>query len=419
MPSSLNPPRPDPIGYDSQLGLDRSASPGESKYIQPFGEISKSISAYMQANPDLNPETKGAAYVKIIHDHGFSIGPNNTLGLAQGLPVMDKVITRQKYEAIRNNSNHHQTQTSPAINLLQDASALAAGLGPAIINTGIKAIAGLEGLATAVRPATAAVMQGEPLNNIVNSALQTSAKTIEQRIQTSSLKPAISFSAPTSEAISNVLNVSQNWLRANLGDGATTIAGVGLEAAMDLSMLKAVKVAAPAAGSMATQQALNSARVLDSLEAATHAKWATQTQAWREATSKVWQLELEAGKKAHPLMRHGDQVELPQLLTRANTGLTPDGVKNFPVDATRWFNNIDMLDAIEQTQAKFKAGDFGKGATASEAKYTFDMGKMVGEGYHRKSSIYGQTSSVFVKLNSRGLPITAYPEFPKRIKELK
>ena len=170
---------------------------------------------------------------------------------------------------------------------------------------------------------------------------------------------------------------------------------------------KAASVGGVVVADAATKLAVRGAWVFESLDAASQARWLAQTSSWRAATTELADLEILAGGKSHPLLRHGDQVELSQLQVRALTGMTPDGVQLKAVDSTRWLKNEDMLAAIKQAQAEFKAS----GGT----KTVFDVnaGKVVGEGYYGSSSTYAQATSVKVVLNSKGLPVTAYPVLPK------
>jgi hypothetical protein len=164
-----------------------------------------------------------------------------------------------------------------------------------------------------------------------------------------------------------------------------------------------VKAGGAAIADSATVLAIKAAKAFDSLDAASQAKWLSETSSWRSATTQLADMEMLAGKGSHPLLRHGDQVELKQLQERANVGVSPDGVNGNPVDSTKWLNNQDMLTAIKQAQAQFTASG-GK-----QLKYEADFGRVIGEGYYKGTTNYAQANKFLIALDKNGLPRTAYP----------
>jgi hypothetical protein len=111
-------------------------------------------------------------------------------------------------------------------------------------------------------------------------------------------------------------------------------------------VVKVASAGGVAIANATTTIAVRTAAAFESLDAASQARWMSQTTSWRAATTELADMELQAGSRAHPLLRHGDQVELAQLQQRALTGITPDGVAGRAVDSTRWLNNEDMLTAM-------------------------------------------------------------------------
>ncbi len=167
------------------------------------------------------------------------------------------------------------------------------------------------------------------------------------------------------------------------------------------------KTSTEVVGNATTTLVVAVAKTFDKLDVASQTKWLTETASWRAATSTLVDLEAQAGNSAHPLLRHGDQVELVQLKTRSMTGETPDGMQaSIPEASTRWLNNEDMLTAIKQAQTEFAK-------TNKVGPYTWDAGKVVGDGYYAGGVMYSKATEITVVLNSKGMPITAYPKLPK------
>jgi len=83
--------------------------------------------------------------------------------------------------------------------------------------------------------------------------------------------------------------------------------------------------------------------------------------------------EMEAASGGHFLSRHGAQTSLSSQYLRAVSGMTPEGVVMGEVNASRFFSNEIQLEAAKMAQARF--------ANTGEKAFTFDMGKLAGEGY--------------------------------------
>jgi RHS repeat-associated protein len=115
---------------------------------------------------------------------------------------------------------------------------------------------------------------------------------------------------------------------------------------------------------------------------------------------------MEAGTQgAHFLSRHGAQTTLQQQLTRAITGLTPDGVAGRAVASTRFLSNELQLEAYEAALAAYKPG---------MTKSVIDMGKAVGNGYSKGGGTVKTATSVQAYYNSSGEVITLFPVLPKK-----
>ena len=76
------------------------------------------------------------------------------------------------------------------------------------------------------------------------------------------------------------------------------------------------------------------------------------------------------------------------------------------VDATRWNSNADMAEALAKAETMYLANpkDFLTGAV------TFDMGRIVGDGYRAGTAEHMAAREVTVRFNLiTGKPYTAYP----------
>jgi RHS repeat-associated protein len=110
---------------------------------------------------------------------------------------------------------------------------------------------------------------------------------------------------------------------------------------------------------------------------------------------------------AHFLSRHGAQTTLQQQLTRATTGLTPDGVLGRALPSSRFHTHELQLEAFEKAQAAYTPAMAGKGTV-------IEMGKTVGEGYLRGGGAVRTSTRVQVYYNNNGEIITMYPLLPRR-----
>jgi RHS repeat-associated protein len=92
------------------------------------------------------------------------------------------------------------------------------------------------------------------------------------------------------------------------------------------------------------------------------------------ASSPRMQLaQLESKTGGHFLSRHGSQTSLSSQYMRAISGLSPDGEVSSSVNSSRFFSDKLQLEAVNQANAQF--------AATGKSTFTFDMGKLIGEGY--------------------------------------
>ena len=90
------------------------------------------------------------------------------------------------------------------------------------------------------------------------------------------------------------------------------------------------------------------------------------------AARELSQIEEQTG--GHFFSRHGAQTTIEQQLTRAKTGVAPDGYFNeIPPDATRFLTHEDQLEAVKQAQKIYKE--------TGQKSFNFAMKNEVGEGY--------------------------------------
>lgn len=132
-------------------------------------------------------------------------------------------------------------------------------------------------------------------------------------------------------------------------------------------------------------------------------------------TTILTQYEKESG--GHFMSRHGSQITDPQLIDRATKGIYPDMPNAIPqtrlVDATRWNSNADMAEAITKAEAMYKANP----SFYKDGKVTFDMGRIVGDGYTKISAQHLGASMAEVRFNTTtGKPYTAYPVIDPKLK---
>ena len=103
---------------------------------------------------------------------------------------------------------------------------------------------------------------------------------------------------------------------------------------------------------------------------------------------------------AHFLSRHGAQTTMEQQLTRATTGLTPDGVQKTAVNSSKFFSNRLQLEALKKAKSAYT----GKGSEV------ISMGRDVGSGYLKGGGSIQTTTQVQVYYNNAGNVITMFPK---------
>jgi filamentous hemagglutinin len=131
----------------------------------------------------------------------------------------------------------------------------------------------------------------------------------------------------------------------------------------------------------------------------------------KQSTQELLALENETN--AHYLAKHGDQVTIQQLESRANTGIAPDGTKGAKVDSTRWLNNDDMLTAVRDAQQKLASGEFQLSPDGATRIVTIKFPNPIGDGVLKGKTAqtgYFQTDTAVVRFPASGSnPYTAYP----------
>jgi hypothetical protein len=105
----------------------------------------------------------------------------------------------------------------------------------------------------------------------------------------------------------------------------------------------------------------------------------------------------------HGLRRHGAGTTLEQQLWRAKTGYTPDGIQGGISDATRFFDNADMLEAYSSAVKSYRPGQ-------RFVDIPFD--RIVGEGYYTGGRVYGTSNVVRVQFSIDGKIVSGYPLLP-------
>ena len=110
--------------------------------------------------------------------------------------------------------------------------------------------------------------------------------------------------------------------------------------------------------------------------------------------------------RAHTLDRHGPGTTRKQQLIRATQGLTPEGFRQSPRDASRWYNNIYMYDAYTAAFKKWKAARL---ADEENQPITVVFDKNIGEGYLKNTNKLIKTNKAIFRFNENGDLITAYP----------
>jgi hypothetical protein len=105
----------------------------------------------------------------------------------------------------------------------------------------------------------------------------------------------------------------------------------------------------------------------------------------------------------HGLRRHGAGTTIEQQLWRAKTGYTPDGIQGSIRDATRFFDNDDLLEAYSLAVNSYRPGQ-------PFVDIPFD--RVVGEGYYAGGKVYGTSNVVRVQFNLEGKIVSGYPVLP-------
>ena len=79
-------------------------------------------------------------------------------------------------------------------------------------------------------------------------------------------------------------------------------------------------------------------------------------------------------------------------------------------DATRWASNADMADAIAIAEQKYLANPSYYNDPKIAGTITFDMERIIGDGYAANTAEHLAARQVTVRFNtSTGKPYTAYP----------
>jgi len=170
-------------------------------------------------------------------------------------------------------------------------------------------------------------------------------------------------------------NGQAGWTSVAVDLGLTALGGAGKAASKTIAASRAAK-AASKSGDVAAEAA--TARHLEAVEV--------------------------GFPNAHGHSRHGAQTTLQQQMTRARTGLTPDGAQKAPSDASRFFTHQDELRFLTDARAAWTSG-------TDQLYLRYDH--YIGEGYLRGATDpiadlhWTQEAKVF--FDSSGNPKTWYP----------
>jgi hypothetical protein len=104
---------------------------------------------------------------------------------------------------------------------------------------------------------------------------------------------------------------------------------------------------------------------------------------------------------AHQHSRHGANTTMAEQQVRATTGLTPDGISGSPVDASRFLNHTDELNALQRAETIYRQ--------TGQNRITFTMETIIGEGYLRGGVLSSQTKNVLAIFRNGKV----YTMFPK------
>jgi hypothetical protein len=101
---------------------------------------------------------------------------------------------------------------------------------------------------------------------------------------------------------------------------------------------------------------------------------------------------LDRVNQAHAVSRHGPGTTLESQRIRAEKGLTPDGVQNLPVNATRFLTYRDQARAYRSAMLIWRSRGM-----PSNMSFNFKAGpNAVAEGYYMGGAKYSQTNEVKV-----------------------
>lgn len=134
--------------------------------------------------------------------------------------------------------------------------------------------------------------------------------------------------------------------------------------------------------------------------------------------SILTQYESETG--GHFVSRHGAQLTDQQLIDRATKGILPDMPNAAPerrfVDATRWNSSSDMAEAMTRAEAMYQANP----SLYKDGVVSFDMGRVVGDGYTKVTAQHLGARVVEVRFNTAtGKPYTAFPVIDPKVKPMR
>jgi hypothetical protein len=109
-------------------------------------------------------------------------------------------------------------------------------------------------------------------------------------------------------------------------------------------------------------------------------------------------------EKSHFFQRHGPMLKIADILERARTGgMRVSGLSGKPVSSARWYRHADLLHAIRETLARWKAGERPRGGV-----FVFRFDAIIGEGYEKDGTDLMKTHIAVVVIRD-GVVITAYP----------
>lgn len=104
---------------------------------------------------------------------------------------------------------------------------------------------------------------------------------------------------------------------------------------------------------------------------------------------------------SHFVSRHGAKTTLQEQYVRSTTGFTPDGVQGRTVNSTRFLSEMDQLEAANIATQHFQQ--------TGESSFSFDMGRIIGEGYMKGGGNRVEASQVQAVFRNNKL-YTMYPK---------